>query len=547
MLYIQLQKNQNQFNSNPVMFKKIRTSWKLALLATTISSSLFLSSCKDDENVPTINGDPTVKVTTSATSDVVWNTVTLTIEAADDIKVAKIEVKIDDKVADTQTSSPFDFKWDTHKVDDGTHTVTITASDEAGKQASWTATLKVQNTLLEFTVPDDMLQEWNRGFVFLSDSEGKVIAFEEYENGGPPVKLTAPGYDGKDFQVTECYYEQGEGNYMEITTIADVPRGKWVLSRDYDGEEWAGEVALTFSNVDENSTYEMTSNGDWNYFSGGTETSFWIWKDPSMLFIRKRSKFGDDTHEYALIPAIHVGQNTIDLSVVNKALTEESVSVPSGYDDISVFINGVRTTPTHKEYYSVGGGDGYVDSEAILRYPGNDFSAYYSHTMMRGEILRAENSYNGLYDKTPLNANLDVALTDTKINGSVSGTLDYYTVELDFYGFYWELVSNKGKSIVVPEFPDEIKDLITVPNFTEAPYARVAAYDLGGVNDYAHLLEQIKASTYGFDEFYEGSKETNDKKLSKELVEGKGRIKGNEGRKANGQRRTLVAKRFKHQ
>jgi hypothetical protein len=530
------------------MFIKKRITWKLAMLAA-LSSSLFISSCRDDE-APSIDGDPTVKVTTSATSDVVWNTVTLNIEANDDKKIAKIEVKVDNTVVDTQTSSPFDFKWDTQKIDDGAHTVTVTASDEAGQQASWTATLKVQNILLEFDVPDDLLGEGNRGFVFLSDSEGKVIVSTEYENGDPTIKLRAPDYNGKDFTVTEAFVSEGEGTYGSFNTIAEVPRGKWMLSRyDEGGEGEIGEARLTFTNFEDGFYYNFSSNGGWTQ-AGGAESQpgVWLRKDPSKLLITKNPNSGTPTWQYGVVPSIKVGNNEIDLSAVNKTLTEETLALPAGYNDGYIDIYAIATAGNYEERYWVGGYYDQSTDDITVRYPGNDFAGYFSHNeSWAGESMKAENYHKGVYNLTPLAASINVSVNGEQLTGNVSGTLDYYVAVLSFDRIYWEIVSAKEKSVVIPEIPTEIEDLLGEANISEAYSIDVVAIDLETVTNYADLVSQITTSAYGYYDFYIKVGH-NDKKLIKYLLGGKGgRKKGTDIEKKFNRRSASAGRSVKKQ
>jgi len=488
------------------MFNLKPFSWRQAAFAALVSSAVLASSCSDDD-APVVDGDPTVKVTSSATSDVVWNTVTLTIEASDDKNIAKIEVKVDGTVAGTQTSSPYDFKWDTQKVTDGSHTIAVTATDDAGKEASWQGTLKVQNTLLEFTPTSDMLDEGEQGYVFLSTSEGKTIAVQEFENG-KPVKIIAPGYDGKDFTVTQVSYRIIEGNSSAgLQSTTEVPRGKWALSqwKEPDGPDYIGQASLTFTGADTDYQYVLTTNGSGDNTYENEARQPYLKKDPSILYIRKHPRLSvDETYEYTVINQIKVGTNPeIDLTKVNKVLTAETISIPAGdFNEASINIYGLRSATNRDERYSVSSSYN-SGSNVTIRYPGSDFPAYFSESIFRGENTDAKNYYNGVYDNKVLNATIGLTFDGTKFAGTVSGTADYIVAAMEAEGIYWEIITNKGKSVVVPEIPASLHDLITVPDFnTSGYYADVTVCDRADISDYADLLNQAKAAEWGFLEIH---------------------------------------------
>ena len=186
-------------------FFHLRKTFFIASLAGTA----LLSSCNDDDADNTL---PEVTITSSAQSTTVWNTVTLTADAQDDLGIDKIEIKVDGTSVGSDTSVPFDFEWNTQTVTDGEHTVSAVATDKSGNQETAELTITVQNTLIDAHVKADMLQleeesdYQQRGFIFLSDAEGKVIVAKEFVNG-EHIQLKAANYDGNEFYVTEVTTE----------------------------------------------------------------------------------------------------------------------------------------------------------------------------------------------------------------------------------------------------------------------------------------------------------------------------------------------------
>lgn len=62
--------------------------------------------------------------------------VTVSINAADDVAVARVELLVDGQLLASETASPYDFAWDTTQGPDGARTLTARAADAAGNVGS---------------------------------------------------------------------------------------------------------------------------------------------------------------------------------------------------------------------------------------------------------------------------------------------------------------------------------------------------------------------------------------------------------------------------
>ena len=89
------------------------------------------------------NTPPAVSITDPVEGDVVPNNTNIIVSAADDGAVDKVEIYIDGKLKVTDTSDPYTYSWKTKKEAPGDHTITATAYDQAGNDASDTINVVV--------------------------------------------------------------------------------------------------------------------------------------------------------------------------------------------------------------------------------------------------------------------------------------------------------------------------------------------------------------------------------------------------------------------
>lgn len=498
------------------MFSKITFSWQQMLLTMLVAFTLGLSSCKDDDPTPDdtnnnpTNPDgkdttaPTAKLTTSATSEVVWNTVTLTIEATDDVAIDKIELKIDGTSVKTATTSPFDFAWDTQKFTEGQHTITVTGTDKAGNTKSVELKATVQNVLLKTTVASDFLgieERAERGFIFLSDKDGKTIVAQEFKNGDA-IELRASTFNENIFTATQVIYNSD--GYASITTFVNVARGNWVLtpSGAIDNDiPSVGQASLTFSNADPNIVYSLYTNNDYTEFvKDNVDANLSLLSNPGILYVEER----EGTH-YGFFNNVKVGTNSpIDLSKVSKTLTEETLHTPDGFGSTQIRIFGLHTATTKNRDYIPLRGPEFTD-EYTLTYPANEFPAYYSETTLEGNNIFAYIDVKKVYDLTPLKATVNVSLTGNKYTGSVTGDADFvfYYLTGGESNFDWAFVGPAGdQSILIPEVPEIVAAVID-PIEMEDTSTGITVVDLldltGGYNA---LLQSVRASTYGFSDLF---------------------------------------------
>jgi hypothetical protein len=96
---------------------------------------------------------PTVSITSPANNATVNGTVTVSATAADNVGVASVQLQVDGaNVGAADTSSPYNFSWNTTSVSNASHTLTAIAKDAAGN-ATTSASVKVTVNNADTTPP----------------------------------------------------------------------------------------------------------------------------------------------------------------------------------------------------------------------------------------------------------------------------------------------------------------------------------------------------------------------------------------------------------
>ena len=83
---------------------------------------------------------PTVAVSSPSAGDTVRDTVAVDAAASDDRRVEKVEFLVDGTVKSTDTAAPYAYAWDTKTATNGSHNVTIRATDDAANITTSPAT-----------------------------------------------------------------------------------------------------------------------------------------------------------------------------------------------------------------------------------------------------------------------------------------------------------------------------------------------------------------------------------------------------------------------
>lgn len=110
---------------------------KKAALGSIIIFLLFLSAGCDADRTP-----PDAAITAPVDNATVCGTVSITVDATDNIRIARVEFAIDSVMAATDTAAPWTYDWNTAGLSDSSlHTIIATAYDQADNTASDTVTV----------------------------------------------------------------------------------------------------------------------------------------------------------------------------------------------------------------------------------------------------------------------------------------------------------------------------------------------------------------------------------------------------------------------
>lgn len=144
-----------------------------------------------------IDNPPTVTITTPNDGGTVAGTVTITADASDDYGVNQVEFFVDgssiDKDADG--SDGWSTVWDTTAYDDGSHTVSATATDTANQTSSDSISVKVDNTTSAGVTVNSItpvsMEAGTSEYVTISGSGFVSGAEVTFENGDGPAPTAA--------------------------------------------------------------------------------------------------------------------------------------------------------------------------------------------------------------------------------------------------------------------------------------------------------------------------------------------------------------------
>ncbi|MBD3191163.1 MAG: hypothetical protein GF308_10985, partial [Candidatus Heimdallarchaeota archaeon] len=168
-------------------------TWSVGCFAYSGSGSYTITVTITDSAPDTT--PPTVSITNPTDGSTVSGTVTISATASDNVGVSKVSCKVDSGTWSDDTSSPYEWTWDTTGFSDGTHTITCRAYDAAGNYADDQITVTVDNTQGDWGITASD---------FTSTSTHSVIRYM----GG-----TSPGYD---ITVTELHIRCGSSGTVSI-------------------------------------------------------------------------------------------------------------------------------------------------------------------------------------------------------------------------------------------------------------------------------------------------------------------------------------------
>lgn len=437
-------------------------------IASFVAIAIMLSSCGDDDSNHTNidNEKPTVVISNLENDAIVWKMVDINIEAIDDNELDKVEIYIDEALISTLETAPYSYSWDSETAAEGLHTFKVVATDATGNKTSYSIDVMVRNILLSFQVPDNLLDENESFYIFISDDQGKTLGMSEVING-QTIEIKNSSFDGERFSVTEIYiYKIDSYKEVPMRTYSGVEPGKWSLTA-YDNEEenYAGEATVEFKDIEVGFAYGIISNGESTYTSSvdGNIKSFNIKKDPSKAVVIKHDVSGASPATYKMVSDINVGSNIVSLANIDLPLLYNEIDLPAsttGYIDLYGLVapRDLSEMYEFKQYLSDGG-------EERVYYPGTSFEEYYSAGSLGGENFYYEGMGFGIDDFLVPSHNVQASLGNNVLTYTASGeiTLCYLTISADvavgtgYSNWSFLLPANGEGSLIVPEIPNDIQ------------------------------------------------------------------------------------------
>lgn len=486
--------------------KMLRTSIAFALFASLI---LFSSCGDDDDDVTPDTTAPEVTIEGLTNDASVNGTVAVSLDA-DENDLDKVEIYVDGTLVTTLTGSPFQYTWDSNTVQDGTHTIKVIAYDKAGNKTEQQVSVAVSNVLVSFSIVANQIdtdEEFGeRGFVFLSDENGKVIAATEYENG-KSYTLKNPEFKGDKFYLSEVLVRTGtESNRSRVFTFAQVERGKnWILMHEGEEDEsYVGEATLNFTNLADGYDYYVESNGDQAFpdvYHPSQVIS--LRKNPSSLYVERQDEYATQTPTYRLFTNITTGaSHTINLSNVNIPVTKTTVDLPQSAYYAEVEVNAFAEAGVYENAFRLGAFSS-SGSQITYHYPGMAFPSYYTQIELEeDEFFYSRGSTEKLFEVKYLENEVTFDYSNGKLNYSAVGDFDFVAAIMGYDEQMWALVLPEGTNQVVPalELPESLS------GFQLAEFALPIHYtidEFSAINSYDELKNFIRNSEYSVDELFE--------------------------------------------
>jgi uncharacterized protein YkwD len=152
----------------------------LAVASITGCKKEDIQPPSDDETSTTTSSNaettpPTVSFTFPHASDTLFDSVTIIIQATDNVGVQSVQLKIDGVVIGTKTTAPYNFGWNTKTVMNGSHKLSAKAVDVSGNSKTKNITV---NTL-------------NADFLPIEKELVNLINADRIAKGIAPVKLNS--------------------------------------------------------------------------------------------------------------------------------------------------------------------------------------------------------------------------------------------------------------------------------------------------------------------------------------------------------------------
>jgi hypothetical protein len=473
--------------------------------AVCLSISLIFLSCDDedpDNEKPSLNLEIIRNGIVIDPQEPVRGTVTFKVNATDNLKIAHIQLLVDNQVVNGRTGSDLlELSFDTRTLSDGVHSIKAMASDEAGNTSENTFEVGIQNVLYRYAFPKNYN---SNSWLVLSDNTGTVHDYRRNNNGETITFLYPQEYTDQTFDLTTI----ANGDRAYYRTVTQVPPGDYFFT---NADETAVGVHTlnvpapqdyTDLNYDlQNLTYNTTISDDKSKYE------FSLSKPVSNLYlIVKKVSSGEERYYYN--PSISAGgSTTLDETLWNEMKPLTKHVVPSFTNSDFVVVFGIL--PDGREIFcSVASSNG---PSVSIGYPqellGPVFTAFVTSVMSysgQGDFFVT----NGVGKKTvgflPEIENFEtnlISLTKKQypvLQLTTSGAADYATYRVGtkdgaLPSIAWDIHGPFSPEIEV-QFPVFTNEFLSVIGLTSLPALDVKAinfYEYGSIDGYEPLVDNL--------------------------------------------------------
>jgi len=259
-----------------------------------------------------------IKIISPSDGIALGGTIEINIDATDDVELEKVTLYIDGKKIREYTSGPYKYSWDSSKVKEGTHTITVEAVDKSGnvttksvttimdkiKDISWQKTFggwydEWANSIQQTTDGGYIVAGWTESF---GSGERDVYILKLSPKGQLEWQKTFGGEDGDEAKSTQ---QTTDGGYIVAGwTYSPDSRGDvYILKLNSKGEvEWQKTFGGAKNDV-ANSIQQTTDGGyivaGWTESFGSGEEDAYILKLNSKGEIEWQKTFGGEVSDLA--------------------------------------------------------------------------------------------------------------------------------------------------------------------------------------------------------------------------------------------------------
>ncbi len=170
---------------------------------------------------------------------------------------------------------------------------------------------------------DWLCEECGEGFIFISDSNGALLAQASW-TGNASFEIEAPeGLAPIPSHITVTTAAIDQYGRMVLRTNLRIPTGSaWTFKGTSMSGSSIGDVEIEFQNIPEGEGYTLSSPRSSRSSTGSlySPMSLGLYEDPSSIYLKVNNAFSDPT--YIFVDDVSVGSRVVDLSNMSATGTQ---------------------------------------------------------------------------------------------------------------------------------------------------------------------------------------------------------------------------------